>query len=274
MVIASYAIIPKGAVVKRSTAPAIPGLGAVTVKISKSVLVRKVALMLDCPVLFPVARPVPDPTVATPVPTTTSVAVQVVRRFVVTSRVDPSLYIASAVYCWVPKAGIEASAGVTSIDINILAFTVKTAILLVVPPKVAVMFDRPKALPVARPVFNPIEATPTPGKTSAAAQLLLIFVVTSRVDPSLYIAVAVNCWVPKTGMEASAGATKTEFNVLATTFKTAILLVMRPKVAVMFDVPAVKPIAKPLIGLAATARLPEVQVMPGFAVTLRVDPSL
>ena len=72
------------------------------------------------------------------------------------------------------------------------------------PPKVAVMSDVPPAKPVARPVAGPTKATAgVPGAQVEDA-------VTSRDDPSLYVAVAVNCWVPVIGIEAVLGATAME----------------------------------------------------------------
>jgi len=160
-----------------------------------------------------------------------------------------------------------ASAGVTSIDINILAFTVKTAKLLVMPPKVAVMFDVPAVKPIAKPLIGAAATA-----WVAEAQVMPGFAVTLRVDPSLYVAVAVNCWVPRTGIEASAGVTVSCVSVLATTVKTAILLVMPSNLAVMFDGPELKPVAKPLFGSRATRWLLELQTED--AVTSMDEPSL
>lgn len=52
----------------------------------------------------------------------------------------------------------DAVAGVTAIDCNTAAFTVKVAVALW-PPKVAVMTDDPEATAVARPVAGVIVAT-------------------------------------------------------------------------------------------------------------------
>src|SRR5450759_2912168 len=198
MVIAFHAIIPKGAAVPRfGAAPAGPGVvPAITVNMAPSageVLPPKAAVMADWPRTWPVATPAPRPegeSVATAAPPGgTLTAVHVVRGFAVTSLDNPSLNIASAVYCWVPVTGIEAVAGVTMIDTTVALLTVKV-VELDLPPKVAVMVDWPMTLPVATP-DGKIVATPTAGATSVAVQVE--DAVTSLDDPSLYVPVAVYC---------------------------------------------------------------------------------
>ena len=148
---------------------------------------------------MPVARPVVATIVATSGPPERSGELQV-EAFVL-SKVDPSLNVSVAVYCWITVAGIEAAAGVTSNFVDVAAFTVNVTVA-VLPSKVAVMMvDVLTTLPVAMPVFNPTEAL------AGVPEIQLEDVVTSRVDPSLYVAVAVNCWVPVAGTEAVAGVT-------------------------------------------------------------------
>jgi hypothetical protein len=153
--------------------------------------------MIDEPavVLLAVARPVADPTVAMAgVPELQAAPV------VVTSMDGPKLKVAIAVNCWVVPTGIEAVAGITASDTNVAVFTVKVA-EADRPPKVAVMTDVPGATPTARPDV---------GLTVAMArvpEVQLEDAVTSLVDPSLYVTVAVNCWAVPTGIEAVAGVT-------------------------------------------------------------------
>jgi hypothetical protein len=134
-----------------------------------------VAVMVDVPGLTPVARPVPDPIVATGVPLTgtRSTALQV--ETAVLLKVDPSLNVSIAANCWVPVTGIEAVAGITLKDTDVAAFTVNTAVAgeCGLPAYVAVMVDVPGLTPVARPVCNPIVATGVPltGTRSTAVQL-------------------------------------------------------------------------------------------------------
>src|ERR1017187_8022635 len=88
--------------------------------------------MVALPRAVPVARPAPGPpaeSVATTVPPTTgfSALVQVVLRSVVTSLDVWSLHVATAANCWVPLTGIEAVAGLSRSDSNILGLTVNVA---------------------------------------------------------------------------------------------------------------------------------------------------
>ena len=78
--------------------------------------------MVELPGATPRARPVFNPTKATPgVP-------ELQLEDAVLFKVDPSLNVSIAVYCWLPVAGIEAVAGVTANDIDVAAFTVKVAL--------------------------------------------------------------------------------------------------------------------------------------------------
>lgn len=75
-------------------------------------------------------------------------------------------------------AGTLANAGVTAIEANVAAVTVKL-VELFFPPKVAVITDVPLATPLATPLVCTTVATP------GAPDVQLECAVTSRVDPSL-----------------------------------------------------------------------------------------
>jgi hypothetical protein len=115
------------------------------------------------------------------------------------------LNVSIAVYCWVPVTGIDASAGITTNETDVAAFTFKVAepdMLL----KVAVIIDDvPPTLPVAKPDAALTEAL-------ELFELQVDEAVTSMDDPSLYIAVALNCWVPVTGTEDVGGVTCMDVN--------------------------------------------------------------
>ncbi len=72
--------------------------------------------------------------------------------------------------------------------------------------------------------------------------------------------VAVNCAVVPFEMVVLTGDTAIETNVGAVTVRTAVLLVMPPEVAVIFELPTVRPVATPLALMEATAPLLECQV--------------
>jgi hypothetical protein len=151
--------------------------------------------MTDVPLATPVATPDVLLTVATPGMLEVQLAVA--------TRVVPSLYVAVATNCWVPVIATEAVAGVTAIDVNVAAVTVSVAVA-VWPPKVAVMTDVPLATPVATP--DVLLTVATPGVPEVQPE----YAVTSRDDPSAYVAVAVNGWVSLTGIVVSAGVTAME----------------------------------------------------------------
>jgi hypothetical protein len=126
----------------------------------------------------------------------------------VLSKLVPSLNISIAANCWVPPTGIEAVAGITTNETNVAVFTVNVADA-VLPPKAAVMTVVPGATPVAKPLVGAVEETPaTPGVPEDQVE----DAVTSTVAPSPYVAVAVNCWVPLTGIEAVLGVTAREIS--------------------------------------------------------------
>jgi hypothetical protein len=171
-----------------------------TVRFAVAVLPPKAAVMTAEPLATPVARPVPEPIVAMPV----ALELQTIPVAAVMSICVPKLYVAIAVNCWVVVTGIEGAAGVTAIDTNVSGVTVRLTVALL-PPIAAVMTDVPLATPAAIPVAETV-ATPV----SAEDQAIPGDVVTSWVKPSLYVAVAVNCWMPLTGIEGVAGVTATE----------------------------------------------------------------
>jgi hypothetical protein len=101
---------------------------------------------------------------------------------------------------------MEAVAGVTTNEIEVAAVTVKVAVA-VLPYHWAVMVDWPMTLPEARPVA---EIVATPGPPTRSVEVQAEAAVTSLEDPSLKVALAVNCWVPVIGIEAVAGVTVRE----------------------------------------------------------------
>jgi len=169
------------------------------------------------------------------------------------------------VNAWVPPISIEGVAGVTAIDAKVATVTVKVA-ELVLPPKLAVMSALPPLTPEATPEVLLTVATPV------VPELQLEEAVTSRVVPSLYVAVAMNAWMALTGIEGVAGVTAIDTNVAAVTVKLAVP-VLPPKLAVMTEVPPLTAEATPEVLLTvATPVVPELQLEE--VVTSRVVPSL
>lgn len=84
-------------------------------------------------------------------------------------------------------------------------------------------------------------------------------VVITCVLPSEYVPVAVNCWVSPAA-SVGVGVTAMETRVAGLTVSAAVLLVMLPEAAVILVLPALRPVASPLVLMEATAPLLEFQV--------------
>lgn len=99
--------------------------------------------------------------------------------------------------------------------------TVKMEAGEVLPLKVAVMFDVPAATPVATPPpapFGDIVAI----KGLAEFQEVAGFVVTSTLDPSPYVANALNIWTAPIDIVADGGVTRIDSTVAAVTVNLAV----------------------------------------------------
>lgn len=153
--------------------------------------------------------------------------------------------------------------GETAMDVTFFVVTVRAAVALI-PPTDAVTLVAPGATPVARP----LEVTVA---TEALAVAQVAAVVTLAVELSLYVAVAVNCWVRPAATLAVAGETAIAVSVFAVTASVAVPLTP-PTEAVIVVEPMATPVAKPaaLMVAAETVELDQAAV----EVTLPVDPSL
>jgi hypothetical protein len=126
---------------------------------------------------------------------------------VVTSFVELSENVPVAVNCCVPFTEMFAVLGVTAIDFSVgPLLTVSCAVPLIV-PSVAVIVTVPPATPVARPVAAPTVAVPVFEDVHADC------VVTSFVELSENVPVAVNCCVAFTPIVALPGVTAIETSV-------------------------------------------------------------
>jgi len=120
---------------------------------------------------------VPAPTVVTR-PELFTVATEVVEEFHVTpltkSWLDPSLYVAVAVYCWLMPMPRVKPTGVTEIELIVGAVTVRLVELLML-PRVAEMFVEPAATAVTKPFASTVATAveDEPQVTSAVRSRLL-----------------------------------------------------------------------------------------------------
>ena len=103
---------------------------------------------------------------------------------------------------------------------------------------------RPLLLIVATPVFD---------------ELQVDWAVISRLVPSEYVQVAVNCLVVPAGTLGRSGVIAIELNVTAVTVRV-VLSEDVPNVAVMFVVPAATAVARPPLLIVAVPGVDELQV--------------
>jgi hypothetical protein len=124
--------------------------------------------------------------------------------------------------------------------------------------------------PGATPVARPVEFTVA---TAAVTTVQLAVAVTSSVELSLYVAVALNCRVAPTDRLALEGETAMEVSVLGVTATASAAFPLIPfSEAVMVVEPEATAVASPVEPIVATAALAAVQL--AVAVTSPVEPSL
>lgn len=170
-----------------------------------------------------------------------------------------------AVNCSVPPTVKATDVGVTAIAVTTSAFTVSAAVPLT-EPEVAVTVTDPAVTPVARPLAVMV---------AVDADDVLHVTATVPVEPSLYVPVAVNCWLAPVLTLAVAGVTEIDCSVFVTvTVSTSRLAlpVMPLSEAVTLVDPEATAVSKPLALIVAIDELPTDQVT--VELTLAVEPSL
>jgi hypothetical protein len=225
------------------------------VRVEVPVRLPSVAMMIEVPVVTANAIPFAPPIVAT------LVVPEVHVTLPVSGYVFPSLSSSSAVNGTVDPADtvgfgiVGVSSGVTTSDTATgVAVTVNVAAGEdVTPPEAAVIALVPAVRPVASPAA---EILATAGVPEAQVAVLVM----SFVDLSEYVAVAVNCCVFPTAIEAVAGVTAMLTTVGAATVNVAGADVFPAAVAVMFVLPVATAVAKPLAAMVATLVLDDAQV--------------
>jgi hypothetical protein len=122
----------------------------------------------------------------------------------------------------------------------------------VIPFAEAVIWDVPALTPVARPLLLTV--------ATLVALLAHVNVTPLMVLPLLSFAVALNCWVPPTATEGDAGDTVMVATAGEVTVSVSAELVTPLAEAVIWDVPALTPVARPLLLTVATLGAPLAQV--------------
>jgi hypothetical protein len=170
-----------------------------------------------------------------------------------------------AVNCCVAPTAIVGVAGVIAIDcsVAVAARTVSVAVALM-PFTEAVTIVKPEPTAVATPVELMVAM-------EVSAVLHVACELTSPVDPSLYVPVAVNCCVAPTAIAALAGEIAIDFSVAAGTVSVAVPLKAPVEAVTVLD-PAATAVATPPELTVATEALELVHV--AVEVTSAVELSL
>jgi len=209
----------------------------VTVSAEESVWPSKAAETLVAPVETMVTRPW-EPTALDTAATRESDVVHVAR--VVTSCVEPSEYVPTAVKFRVVPMGAAGSTGSTAIEVKVAAVTASW-VEPVTPPSEAEIVVDPTPTPLARP------CEPAASETVATDRLELdqeTWAVKSCVLESLNTPVAANCCRVPRAIEGSVGATWIETSAAAVT-EMSVEPVIPPSEADTVAVPTPTPLARP-----------------------------
>jgi hypothetical protein len=219
-------------------------VAALTVRTVEPEIAPEVAEMVEEPTLAPVASPV-----ALMVATVGVAALHV--TLPVKFCVLLSLNVPVAVNCCVKPLAIEGFAGVTAIDCSVAAVTVRV-VDPVINPDLALMEEVPAATADAKPAALIVA-------TLVVADAHVTVLVKFCVLLSLKVPVAVNCCVSPFARDGFAGVTAIDCSVAAVTVNV-VEPEIAPDVALMVDVPADAPVAKPPAVIVAVAGVAELHV--------------
>jgi hypothetical protein len=168
----------------------------------------------------------------------------------VNTRVLPSLYVPVATRGSVVPMANDALAGVTAMETSTACPTFSVAVPLT-KPDVAVM----TAVPTPSPL-----ATPPPAMLATVEdEVQVTELVRSCALPSLYVPVAVNCWLVPLAIDALPGLTDIDTNTGDVTANVAEPVIV-PEVAVIIVLPGLTLVASPLLLTVAIVVADEVQV--------------
>jgi hypothetical protein len=168
----------------------------------------------------------------------------------VNTRVLPSLYVPVATRGSVVPIANDALAGVTAMETSTACPTFSVAVPLT-KPDVAVM----TAVPTPSPL-----ATPPPAMLATVEdEVQVTELVRSCALPSLYVPVAVNCWLVPLAIDALPGLTDIDTNTGDVTAKLVEPVIV-PEVAVIIVLPGLTLVASPLLLTVAIVVADEVQV--------------
>jgi hypothetical protein len=153
--------------------------------------------------------------------------------------------------CCVLPLVTDGFVGVTAIEARTGAVTVSVADPEIV-PEVALIVAVPCPVPVASPELFSV-ATARLVEPQAALE------VRSCVVLSVYVPVAVNCWVLPLGTDGFTGVTAIDTNAGGATVRV-VVPTMEPEVALMFVLPCSRVVANPVLLIVATVCCDDCQV--------------
>lgn len=153
----------------------------------------------------------------------------------------PSLNVPIAENCWLVVAAIVASPGMMASEARLAAFTVAVDVPLT-EPEAAVIVVAPRFRAVAKPLAV-IDTTPDFDELHVAVPVM------SCVDPSENVPIAVNCCKVPKEIDGLAGVTAIEVTLALVTVSVAPEE-MLPEAAVIAELPAAMPMARPGTPLA------------------------
>jgi len=220
-------------------------VAAVTVKVVDPTTAPLVALIVDVPTFTAVAKPaalivafagVPDAHVT-----------ELVR-----SCVELSLNVPVAVNCCVFPAASDGFAGVTAIDDSTAAVTANVVVPFTDPDAALIVTGPPNFTPVASPAALIVA-------TVVSDELHVTVLVIFCVELSLNVPVAVNCCVFPAATDGFAGVTAIDTRVAFVTVSVVDPTTL-PLVALIVELPAFTPVAKPEALIVATVVVPDAHV--------------
>jgi hypothetical protein len=222
-------------------------VAGVTVTVVLPMILPEVAVMVTVPAAMLATRPGLF-SLATNISDVCQITCEVISRLV------PSEYVPVAVNCWLRPTGMLGLTGATAMEDKVAELTVRTVLPETV-PEVAVTVVAPAVRAVARPMLLTVA-------TDVFEEFQVTCVVISRLVPSEYKPVAVNCWVTPAGILGILGVTGiTSIEIKVPEFTVRIVLAETvPKVAVMVAVPPETAVARPLLLTVATDGFDEFQV--------------
>ena len=164
-----------------------------------------------------------------------------------------SVYVPVALNCSLSPFAIDGPTGVTTIDTSVAAVTVSVSPGLVTPLKAAVICVVPVPTPVASPALVIVATVGVP-------EVHVAWLVKSSVLLSVYVPVALNCWLSPFAIDGLTGVTAIDTNVAAVTVSMSPGLVTPPKAAVICVVPVPTPVASPALVIVAAAGFDDTHV--------------